>query len=198
MRKLLFTCLASLLAITAQASTGLTELTGLQGDGPVTVFYPSSSQALPLQRGPFALNVAWQGTPARGNGRLVVISHGSGGAPWTHADLARTLVDAGFIVALPEHHGDNYKDTSSTGPASWKLRPAEVHSGPVLKACTPCERVADLPTAGHGALLSPPPPIANLGAIAADLLGDPPGFDRAVLPQVDRQITAFLRQHLRP
>lgn len=62
----------------------------------------------------------------QGNGRLVVISHGSGGSPWVHTDLARALVQAGFVVALPEHRGDNYKDASSPGPDSWKLRPAEV------------------------------------------------------------------------
>ncbi len=35
--------LAALLCVSAQAATGLTELAGLEGDGPVTVFYPSSS-----------------------------------------------------------------------------------------------------------------------------------------------------------
>jgi len=120
--------LAALLFIVgagAQAATGLTELAGLEGDGPVTVFYPSSSEAQPLKRGPFTLNLAWQGTAVRGNGRLVVISHGSGGAPWVHSDLARRLVEAGFVVALPEHRGDNYKDPSTPGPESWARRPAE-------------------------------------------------------------------------
>jgi len=115
-----------LLCAAAQAAVGLTQLAGLEGDGPVTVFYPSSSEAQPVTRGPFTLNVAWQGTPARGNGRLVVLSHGSGGSPWTYSALARTLVEAGFAVAVPEHRGDNYKDLSAVGPESWKRRPAEV------------------------------------------------------------------------
>jgi predicted dienelactone hydrolase len=110
----------------AQAAIGLTTLAGLDGDGPVTVFYPSSSEAQPLKRGPFAMTLAWQGTAVRGNGRLVVISHGSGGAPWVHGDLARVLVEDGFVVAMPEHRGDNSKDPSSPGPESWKRRPAEV------------------------------------------------------------------------
>jgi predicted dienelactone hydrolase len=285
--------------------------------------------------------LARQGPPARGNGRLIVISHGSGSAPWMHADLARTLVQAGFIVAMPEHHGDNYKDPSTPGTESWKQRPAEVsraidsvaqddrfapllsldkvgmygmsagghtalslaggrwspalfkqhceadiaedfascvglttqlkgnfldglkksvalmvirhrfddatwytyndpriqaivagvpaaadfdatslaaprvplglitagrdkwlvprfHSDPIVQSCTPCERVADLPTAGHGALLSPPPPLALLGDVAANLLADPPDFDRSQMPEVDRKITAFFRKHLLP
>ena len=341
MKKYLVVCLLALTCAWAQAGVGLAELPGLKGDGPVTVFYPSAGADRPLQRGPFALNLDWQGQPVRGNGRLVVISHGSGGAPWVHADLARALVDAGFVVALPEHRGDNYKDPSHPGPESWKLRPAEVsraidavgqdarfapllsldkvgmygmsagghtalvlaggrwspalfarhceahiaqdfpacvglltrlngnffdpvkewmavavirrrfddatwsahqdpriqavvagvpfaadfdtaslatprvplalvtagrdkwlapqfHSGPILKACTTCELIADLPTAGHGALMSPPPPLDKLGAIASDLMGDPPGFDRSQLPEVDRKIVAFLRAHLLP
>ena len=124
-------CLALLAAavITANpalAGVGLAELPGQQGDGPVTVFYPAQKADHPVQRGPFALQLAWQGTPAPGNGRLVVVSHGSGGSPWVHTDLARVLVQAGFVVALPEHAGDNSKDHSTPGPESWKRRPAEV------------------------------------------------------------------------
>jgi hypothetical protein len=70
------------------------------------------------------------------------------------------------------------------------------HSSAVLQACAPCERVADIPDGGHGALLSPLPP--NLTGLVAELLNDPPGFDRKVLPDVDRKIAAFFRKHLLP
>jgi predicted dienelactone hydrolase len=113
-------------SVGAQAAMGLGEIAATATDGPVTLYYPSGAEARPLQRGPFTLNVAAQGAALRGNGRLVVISHGSGGAPWVHADLARSLVEAGFVVALPEHRADNYRDDSHPGPDSWKLRPAEV------------------------------------------------------------------------
>lgn len=336
-------CFALVLLSALAQAAGLTEIAGRDGDGPVTVFYPSSSAAAPLKRGPFTLTAAWQGTPVRGNGRLIVVSHGSGGSSWVHADLAGVLVEAGFVVAMPEHRGDNYRDTSGIGPASWKRRPAEVsraidavasdprfaalvatdkvgvygmsagghtaltlaggrwsasrlarhcdayiaadfqscaglttrlrgdmfdnikiwtalavlrwrfsdvssdakwqsyrdprvaavvagvpyaadfdvlsfaappvplglvtagqdrwlvprfHSSAVLTACSPCERVADIPGGGHGALLSPLPP--NLTGLAAELLGDPPGFDRGTLPTVDRKIAAFFRKHLLP
>ena len=33
-----------------------------------------------------------------------------------HADLARALVNAGFVVAVPEHHADNYLDDSKARP----------------------------------------------------------------------------------
>ncbi|MFH0133000.1 alpha/beta hydrolase family protein [Variovorax sp. VaC1] len=325
----------------ARAAMGLAEIPATAADGPVTVFYPSSDAAQPTRRARFMLDVAVQGTPVRGNGRLVVVSHGSGGAPWVHADLARSLVDAGFIVAMPEHRADNYKDDSDPGPDSWTMRPAEVsraidavgrdarfapllqlekvgmygmsagghtalslaggrwspaafkqhceedleadfqscvglitrltggmldgikkwgallvighrfqdatprehddpriaaivagvpaaadfdmaslaaprvplglitarqdrwliprfHSDRVLAACLPrCELIADMPTGGHGALLSPPPP--GLTGLIGDMLNDQPGFDRAsVLPEVNRKTTAFFSAHLLP
>ena len=325
------------LGAAAQAAVGLTELPGIDGDGPVTVFYPSGDPEKALTRGPFTVNVAQKGAPRKGNGRLVVISHGSGGSPWTYTDIARTLVDTGFTVAFPEHRGDNYKDTSGIGPPSWRRRPAEVsraidavgrdlrfaplltldkvgvygmsagghtalsmaggrwspagfmqhcevdlvadfqscvglitrlngglfdglkksvalavirhrfddalmrshsdprvaavvagvpsaadfdlaslavprvplglvtaqqdrwlvprfHSDRVLAACKPCEHIADLPSGGHGALLSPLPP--GLTGLLGDMLNDPPGFDRNVMPEVVRKVAAFFGRHL--
>jgi predicted dienelactone hydrolase len=333
--------LLSLAAACAQAGMGFTELAGQADDGPVTVFYPTAGEGQRVQMGTYALQLDRQGPPVRGNGRLIVMSHGSGGSPWTYTDLARTLVDDGFMVALPRHRGDNYTDPSSPGPDSWRQRPAEVsraidavardprfapllaldkvgmygmsagghtalslaggrwspaqlarhcdahiaedfhtcvglttrltggmfdglkktvslfvirqkfsdatwqvhtdpriravvagvplaadfdmaslaapavplglvtaqqdqwliprfHSAQVLQACKTCELIADLPTGGHGAVLSPPPPVDNLSPIARDLLLGPPGFDRGELPAVYRKITAFMRKHLLP
>lgn len=116
----------ALLSGVAQAAVGLSEIPATADDGPVTLYYPSSDEARPVQRGRFTLTLAAQGTPVRGNGRLVLISHGSGGSPWVHADLARSLVEAGFVVAMPEHRADNYRDGSDPGPDSWTRRPAEV------------------------------------------------------------------------
>jgi predicted dienelactone hydrolase len=121
--------LAGVLAIggvEANAGVGLAQVPGLEGDGPVTVFYPSSGHAAMVERGPFRFLLAENGAPVRGNGRLVVLSHGSGGSPWLHAHLAQRLVEAGFTVAVPEHQGDNWHDMSRRGLASWKRRPAEV------------------------------------------------------------------------
>jgi predicted dienelactone hydrolase len=323
----------------AEANVGLTEIAGTDGDGVVTVYYPSTDEAKIGRRGPFTFEFAWQGAPARGNGRLIVMSHGSGGSPWVHANLAQTLVADGFVVAMPEHRGDNYKDRGTPGPESWKRRPAEVsraidvvsrdarfgpllaldkvgmygmsagghtaltlaggrwsparftqhceshiaedfqscvglatrlrggfldgtkttialwvirsrfsdatwqthtdarivavvagvplaadfdmaslaaprvplalvtarrdkwliprfHSDAVLAVCAACERLADFATGGHGALLSPLPP--GLSGLVGDLLNDPPGFDRAELPAVDRKISSFFRKLLLP
>jgi predicted dienelactone hydrolase len=84
----------------AHASLGQTELPATPTDGPVTVYYLSRDAERSLKRGRMVLNLAAEGQPVPGNGRLVVISHGSGGSPWVHADLARALTDAGFIVGL--------------------------------------------------------------------------------------------------
>lgn len=341
MKKHLIAFLLAGTAACVQAAVGLLVLPAVQDDGPVTVYYPAAGQDSTIQRGPFKLQAAVNAPPVRGNSRLVVISHGSGGNAWVHSDLARALVETGFVVAMPEHRGDNARDPSNPGPVSWKLRPLEVsrtidaiardarfapllsldkvgmygmsagghtalslaggrwspaqvrrhcelhlgedfnscvglatrlrgnifdgpkktialflirqrladeswythtdpriaavvasvpyavdfdaaslaaprvplgfvtaqqdkwlpprfHSGRILAACPTCELIADLPTGGHGALLSPPPPLDQLGEIAADLLADPPGFDRGTLPAVDRKIAAFMLHHLVP
>ena len=118
-------CLLGLRTL-AQAGVGLIELPGIDGDRQVTVFYPSDSPQTDTARGPFHLQLAVGGEPRPGRHRLVVISHGSGGSAWVHTDLARLLVEAGFVVAAPEHRGDNWEEMRTPGPGSWKLRPAEV------------------------------------------------------------------------
>jgi predicted dienelactone hydrolase len=94
-------------------SVGLAQIDASGPDGPpITVFYPSSSPSRAVQRGLYTLDVAEQGVPVRGNGRLVVVSHGTGGSVVVHSDLARRLVQAGFVVAVPLHRADNYQDHS--------------------------------------------------------------------------------------
>ena len=94
--------------------------------GTVTIWYPSEAHETGRTMGAFALSGAWDGAPVRGNGALVVLSHGSGGSALPYYDMARVLVGAGFVVGAPEHDGDNWRDQSKTGPASWKQRPAEI------------------------------------------------------------------------
>jgi len=113
-------------AVSAHAAVGMQELPRNETSGPVTVFYPTESAPHNEQRGVFRLEVAVGADPSPGNARLVVISHGSPGSPWVHLNLIRTLVEAGFTVALPEHYADNYKDDSEPGPPSWRRRPVEV------------------------------------------------------------------------
>lgn len=116
---------ASIAQAQQTVSLGFRQLPQPDG-GQVTVYYPAAGNETVLRRGPFTLSVVPEGAPVRGNGQLIVISHGSGGSPRVHADLARALVQRGFTVALPQHHADNYLDSSEPGPASWRLRPHEV------------------------------------------------------------------------
>ncbi len=323
--------------LAAQASLGQTRLAADGGRPEVTLFYPSAAPEQAVQRGRMSFSLAVDGAPVRGNGRLIVMSHGSGGSPWVHANLARTLVDAGFIVAMPWHQGDNSRDPGHPGPTSWALRPTEMsqaidavaqdgryapllaldrvgvygmsagghtalsmaggrwspagfkrhcqahleadfpacvglitsirgdafdgirlwvartalgllfrdetlqaHDDPrvaavvaavpaaadfdmasfeplrvplglviaaqdrwlaprfhvraVLAACKSCEVIADMPNAGHGAMLSPLPP--GITGREGELLNDPPGFDRSQMPEIDSRIAAFFTRHL--
>ncbi|MEJ8810160.1 dienelactone hydrolase [Variovorax ureilyticus] len=125
-RRLLALALLGLLGHAASAATGVAVLPAPPDTGPVTVFYPTAAAPARFTRGPFSFDLAADAVPLRGNGRLVVMSHGSGGSPWPQADLAITLVDAGFTVAMPEHAGDNYRDMRDVGPATWRHRPREV------------------------------------------------------------------------
>lgn len=113
-------------AATAQAGVGMATLRTAELAGPVTVFYPSSDPDQPVQRGTTRFAAAPEGAPSVGNGALIVISHGSGGSATTFADIARRMAAAGFVVALPEHEGDNWHDHRFVGPESWKRRPMEV------------------------------------------------------------------------
>ena len=121
-----FGALLPLLSNAAWATTGVSEIRSARDGGAVTLFYPSSSTERRVERGDFVFQAAWDGQPEPGNGRLVVISHGSGGSPWLYRELAQALVAADFVVAMPSHAGDNSDDPSAPGPESWKRRPLEV------------------------------------------------------------------------
>lgn len=130
--KHLLSCTAAVLATltsplamtTAQAQTGLAELRA--GALPFNLVYPTAVANRAVTQGPFTLQVAPDATPQRGNGRLVVLSHGTGGSLQPDMDLAQALVRAGFVVAVPLHQGDNFRDMSSAGPKSFEKRPLEV------------------------------------------------------------------------
>ncbi len=58
-----------------------------------------------------------------------MISHGNGGGPGSHADLALALASGGFVVAAPMHTGDNFADHGAIGSASlFHGRNQELHA----------------------------------------------------------------------
>ena len=122
--RLLWVSFLALLCLHAQAQIGLRELSS-QGM-PITVLYPTAQSNQHLQRGPFQIEAAPDAPPLPSPRRLVVLSHGTAGSPWVDHALAATLVRAGFVVAQPLHRGDNFRDFSQAGPASWQTRPTNV------------------------------------------------------------------------
>ncbi|MEI7445496.1 MAG: hypothetical protein WCK28_11445, partial [Burkholderiales bacterium] len=105
---------------------GFALLAPVGDDEPVTVYYPTDDPVTPVRRGFATLDVAERGHPVRGNGRLVVVSHGTGGNDVPHAALAQALVDRGFVVAMPRHRGDNAFDHRPGSFDSSKRRPREI------------------------------------------------------------------------
>lgn len=76
----------------------------------VGVWYPTAAEPRP---GPIETDrqtVARDAAVAGGRLPLVVMSHGHGGSYAGHADTARALADAGFVVAALSHNGDSWRD----------------------------------------------------------------------------------------
>lgn len=85
----------------------------------LAVWYPSTSSARPTTLlGTRLMKVAPEGQVAGEGLPLIVLSHGNGGGPASHADLAMALADAGYVVAAPMHAGDNYADQSGAAAAT--------------------------------------------------------------------------------
>jgi predicted dienelactone hydrolase len=99
------------------------------GGMPITLVYPTATAAQDVTYGSFTLQVASNAAPlaaASGKRALIVLSHGTAGSALPEHALAAALARAGFVVAQPEHRGDNWQDFSKAGPESWKTRPQDV------------------------------------------------------------------------
>jgi predicted dienelactone hydrolase len=77
---------------------------------PVVVMYPTTEEPAPVTLGPYAQELSAGARVAAGTYPLVIISHGSGGSPLVYRQLAAHLARSGFIVAAPEHPGNNRND----------------------------------------------------------------------------------------
>ncbi len=123
---------------------------------PLLVWYPTSQASRPTQFGPYTLDVAPGALPAGGRRWLVMISHGTGGDPLSHAQLAIALARGGYVAAAPRHAKDNSRDWSGVGTYKvWYGRPRQISEGidatladPALGALIDPDRVA---VVGHSA-----------------------------------------------
>lgn len=81
---------------------------------PFAVIYPSAGAPADAttQMGPYTVHARMDAPAAGGKHPLVLLSHGSGGGMFGHIDLAEALARHGYIVAIPEHAGDSYRDQS--------------------------------------------------------------------------------------
>ena len=86
-------------------------------DVPLALLYPAHGEEHTEHFGPYSLDVVLDAPPAAGVYPLVVISHGHSGTPWAYRQLARHLVLAGFVVALPAHTGNTRLDNTLAGTA---------------------------------------------------------------------------------
>ena len=120
----LATGLALLCSLAAQAQVGMS--TWPVQARPVTLIYPTQAVSRPQTFGPFTIDVALNAAPLNQRQRLIVISHGTGGSAIADHALAAALARAGFVVAQPQHEGDNWQDTRLAGPESFQRRPQEV------------------------------------------------------------------------
>lgn len=114
--------LAYATALTGERPVGFEITQAADADGttfPVGVWYPTTEHPWPTaQIGVVLMNVA-RNAPVTGRDLpLVVISHGNGGGPQSHADLALALASAGYVVAAPMHAGDNFLDSGAAGSAN--------------------------------------------------------------------------------
>jgi predicted dienelactone hydrolase len=85
---------------------------------PLALLYPALGEERTEHFGPYALDVARDAPPIGGIWPLVVVSHGHSGTPWAYRDMAKHLVQAGFVVALPAHTGNTRNDNALAGTAA--------------------------------------------------------------------------------
>ncbi len=76
------------------------------------VLYPSPDEKGSVSFGPYSLDALTNGQLAEGRFPLVIISHGNGGTALVYRNIARHLAGKGYIVAMPEHYGNNRIDNS--------------------------------------------------------------------------------------
>jgi len=79
------------------------------------LLYPSMDKSRNIEVGPYSINASPDGKLAKGKFPLVIISHGGGGSHLLYRIAAQHLAENGYIVAMPEHHGNNRNDNSLEG-----------------------------------------------------------------------------------
>ena len=109
-------------SLTTERPVGFQAVRATGSDGKpfvIGVWYPTDARPWPMVSGLALTSVAGNAPVVGHDLPLVVISHGNGGGPMGHADLALALANAGYVVAAPMHGGDNYEDQGAVGSAAF-------------------------------------------------------------------------------
>jgi len=94
---------------------------------PVFVMYPAAAAYGDYEVVPFNVTAGLNAPVAAGQFPVVVISHGSGGNRLGYLTLAQALAEAGYIVLMPEHFGNNRDDNFLEGKTrNLELRPRHI------------------------------------------------------------------------
>lgn len=94
---------------------------------PVFVMYPACAAYGPYELGPFTVTAGLNAPVAAGQFPVVIISHGSGGNRLGYLSIAQGLAEAGYIVMMPEHFGNNRDDNFLEGKTrNLELRPRHI------------------------------------------------------------------------
>lgn len=82
---------------------------------PTLVFYPTETPESIATLGPYQFEASPEAPVAHGTFPVVVISHGSGGTHILYRTIALHLARHGYVVAIPEHPGNNRIDNTLYG-----------------------------------------------------------------------------------
>ena len=125
---------AALLSVVAVAqpradSAGFREIVfELDGERSVAaLWYPTAASPGRTAIGPFSMAATRNAPIDGGRYGLILISHGTGGGRLNHRGTAIRLARAGYVVAAPDHAGDNWRDGEYGGTsANWRRRPRQL------------------------------------------------------------------------
>jgi len=74
---------------------------------PVLIQYPTSRPSTITAFGPYTMDVSTDAEIIEGHFPLIIISHGNGGSHLLYRSISTHLAKNGYIVAMPEHYGNN-------------------------------------------------------------------------------------------
>lgn len=143
---------------------------------PVGVCYPSLAPMQPQPFGPRLIAAAANASVAPGRFPVVIISHGKGGTPFGYVSIAGHLAAQGYVVAMPQHHRDNFEDNSgSESPEVLASRPR--HISFIIDELTRAAGLSDHVATAHAAVVGHSmggyTALAAAGATPRDLAGSP-------------------------